>query len=132
MNRLCIFIEACSASASAPWPCRCIDEVITVAAMLSAEHVFAAGQGPESRAAANALTNSAPPGSNAAAQAEAGRKLKQLAEECQGDHLLLLRLYQMWAAAGFTRDFVKAYGLELRGMNFARDIRKQLAGVPCE
>jgi ATP-dependent RNA helicase DHX8/PRP22 len=94
--------------------------------MLSAEHVFASGQGPESRAAANALTNPAPPGSNAA---EAGRKLKQLAEECQGDHLLLLRLYQMWAAAGFTRDFVKAYGLELRGMNFAKDIRKQLAGV---
>jgi ATP-dependent RNA helicase DHX8/PRP22 len=109
--------------------CRCLEEVITVAAMLSAEHVFAAGQGPESRAAANALTNPAPPGSSAAAQAEAGRKLKQLAEECQGDHLLLLRLYQMWAAAGFTRDFVKAYGLELRGMNFARDIRKQLAGM---
>ncbi|KAF6250725.1 DEAH-box nuclear pre-mRNA splicing factor [Scenedesmus sp. NREL 46B-D3] len=105
----------------------CLEEVVTVAAMLSAEHVFAAGQGPESRAAANALTSTAPPGSSAAAQADAGRKLKQLAEECQGDHLLLLRLYQMWAAAGFTRDFVKAYGLELRGMNFARDIRKQLA-----
>lgn len=68
------------------------------------------------------------PGSDAAQQAEAARKLKQLATECQGDHLLLLHLYQLWAAAGFSREFVKSYGLDLRGMNFARDIRKQLAG----
>jgi len=102
----------------------CLDEVITVAAMLSAEHVFAAGQGPDGRApAANGLAPAAAEG-----HAEAARKLKATAAECQGDHLLLLRLYQLWAAAGFSREFVKSYGLDLRGMNFARDIRRQLAG----
>lgn len=30
--------------------------------------------------------------------------------------------------AGFSRDFVQSHGLDLRGMNFSRDIRKQLAG----
>lgn len=65
--------------------------------MLSAEHVFAAGQGPDGRGpAANGLAEN---GGNPQA-AEAARKLKQLAVESQGDHLLLLRLYQMWASAG--------------------------------
>jgi hypothetical protein len=49
--------------------------------------------------------------------------------QVQGDHLLLLALYQLWAAAGFSKEFVRAYGLDLRGMNFAKEVRKQLAGV---
>jgi hypothetical protein len=48
--------------------------------------------------------------------------------QVQGDHLLLLALYQLWAAAGFGKDFVRAHGLDLRGMNFAKEVRKQLAG----
>ncbi|KAF8068452.1 DEAH4 [Scenedesmus sp. PABB004] len=103
----------------------CLEEVITVAAMLSAEHIFAAGHGPEGAAPGNGLARSGGGG----AAPDAGAKLKALAAECQGDHLLLLRLYQLWAADGFGRDFVRATGLDLRGMNFARDIRKQLAAV---
>ena len=49
--------------------------------------------------------------------------------ECQGDHILLLRLYQLWAAGGCSREFCKGYGLDLRGMNFARDVRRQLEGA---
>lgn len=49
--------------------------------------------------------------------------------QVQGDHLLLLTLYQLWAAAGFSKEFVRSYGLDLRGMNFAKEVRRQLAGV---
>eukprot|EP00879_Flechtneria_rotunda_P013602 GHRR01014208.1.p1 GENE.GHRR01014208.1~~GHRR01014208.1.p1 ORF type:complete len:752 (+),score=245.25 GHRR01014208.1:131-2386(+) len=101
-----------------------LDEVVTVAAMLSAEHVFAAGRGADGRITANGLT--APVADK---HAQTAQSLKQLAVECQGDHLLLLRLYNMWAAAGFNKEFVRSYGLDLRGMNFARDIRKQLAAA---
>jgi hypothetical protein len=52
-----------------------------------------------------------------------------LCVQVQGDHLLLLTLYQLWGAAGFGKDFVHSYGLDLRGMNFAREVRKQLAGA---
>lgn len=48
--------------------------------------------------------------------------------QVQGDHLLLLCLYQLWAGAGFSKEFVRAHGLDLRGMNFAKEVRRQLAG----
>lgn len=49
-------------------------------------------------------------------------------EEGLGDHILLLRLWEAWRAAAFHRDFCRDHGLDLRGMNFAKDIRKQLEG----
>jgi ATP-dependent RNA helicase DHX8/PRP22 len=52
-----------------------------------------------------------------------------LTSEGLGDHALLLRLWQLWAAAGCSRDFCRDYGLDLRGMNFARDVRRQLEGA---
>jgi len=55
--------------------------------------------------------------------------LKALMEEGLGDHILLLRLWEGWCAAGFNRDYCRDHGLDLRGMNFAKDIRKQLEGV---
>jgi ATP-dependent RNA helicase DHX8/PRP22 len=110
--------------------------MITVAAMLSAEHVFAAAHGPDvsSGLAPDGLGGGrgGPRGSSApgaAAASESARDhIKRLMQEVQGDHLLLLRLYQLWAMAGHTRDFAKSYGLDLRGMNFAKDIRRQLEG----
>lgn len=53
---------------------------------------------------------------------------QELVAEGAGDHVLLLRLWELWEASGCTRDFCKEYGLDLRGMNFARDIRRQLEG----
>jgi ATP-dependent RNA helicase DHX8/PRP22 len=49
-------------------------------------------------------------------------------EEGLGDHILLLRLWEGWQAAAFNRDYCRDHGLDLRGMNFAKDIRKQLEG----
>ena len=57
-----------------------------------------------------------------------GKNTQNLMEEGLGDHILLLRLWEGWRAAGFNRDFCKDHGLDLRGMNFAKDIRKQLDG----
>ncbi len=42
--------------------------------------------------------------------------------------MLLLRLWEGWEAAGCGRDWAREHGLDLRGMNFARDIRRQLEG----
>lgn len=108
----------------------CLDEMVTVAAMLSAEHVFAGGHGPD---VGNGL---APGGGGAggrgggAGDGGAGRDdLRRLMRECQGDHILLLRLYQLWQAGGCSREFCRGYGLDLRGMNFARDVRRQLEAI---
>ena len=101
--------------------------MITVAAMLSAEHVFASGVAGGGADAADGRQRGAGPGA-AAADEGARAHMKALVEECKGDHMLLLRLYQLWQEAGATRDFCKAYGLDFRGMLFARDIRRQLEG----
>ncbi|GBF98616.1 pre-mRNA-splicing factor ATP-dependent RNA helicase-like [Raphidocelis subcapitata] len=110
----------------------CLDEMVTVAAMLSAEHVFAGGHGPD-------VGNGLAPGGGGGGGGGGGRgggggggrreELSRLMAECQGDHILLLRLYQLWAAGGCSREFCKQYGLDLRGMNFARDVRRQLEGI---
>ena len=49
--------------------------------------------------------------------------------ESAGDHVLMLRLWEVWQASGCSRNCCWEYGLDLRGMNFARDIRRQLEGV---
>jgi ATP-dependent RNA helicase DHX8/PRP22 len=102
--------------------------MITVAAMLSAEHVFAGGHGPD---VGNGLAPDGSRGGGGRGGGGGGKReeLARLMAECQGDHILLLRLYQLWAAGGCTRDFCKTYGLDLRGMNFARDVRRQLEGA---
>lgn len=46
-----------------------------------------------------------------------------------GDHVLLLRVWEEWTAAGCTKQFCFDHGLDLRGMNFARDIHRQLTGA---
>jgi len=92
-----------------------------VAAMLSADHVFASASG---------LTGPQQQQQTEGRQGDAARRLQQVAAQAQGDHLLLLSLYQLWAAAGFSKEFVRSHGLDLRGMNFAREVRKQLAGAP--
>ena len=100
----------------------CLDEMLTVAAMLSAERVFLGGAGPEGGGPSGG-------GGRDGGQPQRREEIARLARECQGDHILLLRLYQLWAAGGFSREFCKSHGLDLRGMNFARDVRRQLEGV---
>lgn len=46
-----------------------------------------------------------------------------------GDHVVLLRVFQAWERDGYRRSFLKRFSLSERGMEFARDIRKQLLGL---
>ena len=50
-------------------------------------------------------------------------------ETKMGDHVVLLRTYEAWARGGHRRRFCEEHGLNDRGMEFARDVRKQLLGV---
>ncbi|KAG2499040.1 hypothetical protein HYH03_003225 [Edaphochlamys debaryana] len=106
----------------------CVPQMISVAAMLSSEHVFLAGQGPGDAAAPSGKEDGRrgpdPPHTRAAKE-----RLRGLMAEGLGDHVLLLRLWEGWAAAGCNKEFARDYGLDLRGLNFARDIRRQLEGV---
>ncbi len=38
----------------------------------------------------------------------------------------MMRLWDAWSASGCSKSCAQEYGLDLRGMNFARDIRRQL------
>lgn len=107
--------------------------MVSVAAMLSSEHVFMAGQGPgdaEQQQQAGGDGPGRQRGEHPAAAA-ARERLKALAAEGLGDHVLLLRLWETWQASGCSKECANQYGLDLRGMNFARDIRRQLEGARC-
>ena len=97
----------------------CVDEMATVAAMLSVERGVhreraAAGGGGDG----DGDRRGAPPES-----------LCSEHERRMGDHVVLMRTYQAWARGGHRRDFCERHGLSDRGMEFARDVRKQLLGV---
>ncbi|KAL6757999.1 DEAH-box nuclear pre-mRNA splicing factor [Haematococcus lacustris] len=101
---------------------QCLPDLITIAAMLSTEHVFAAGQGPADK-------QGGPREGRQAGRAHCSEQLKALMAAGEGDHLLLLRLWDAWRAAGCSREAAQELGLDLRGCNFAREVRRQLEGV---
>ncbi|GLI64430.1 hypothetical protein VaNZ11_007626 [Volvox africanus] len=105
----------------------CFTEMISVAAMLSSEHLFLAGQAPGD------VTNPGGSGGHRSfdnPHARASRdQLRALMAEGLGDHVLLLRLWEGWETAGYSKDFARDHGMDLRGLNFARDIRRQLEAV---
>ncbi|GLC37757.1 hypothetical protein PLESTB_001473700 [Pleodorina starrii] len=108
----------------------CVREMVSVAAMLSSEHLFLAGQGPGDAANPGGPDSRRSSSSDAAPAIRAAReRLRSLMAEGLGDHVLLLRLWEGWEAAGCGRDYAREHGLDLRGLNFARDIRRQLEAV---
>ena len=46
-----------------------------------------------------------------------------------GVHVLLLRLWQAWNAAGCSTEWCRDLGIDSRAMRFARDVRRQLENV---
>lgn len=98
----------------------CVAEMAVVAAMLSVERVYV-GRGGADRGADR--------GAEMGADRGAGRRPPDFAtpeERAAGDHVVLLRAFQAWDASPRRRDFAEAHGLNERGMEFARDVRKQL------
>lgn len=101
---------------------RCLPEMVIVAAMLSAERVFLGGEGPgDDKGAAR--------GEGGQMREQRKERLRPLMQEGQGDHVLLLRLWEEWERHNFSRQFCDEYGLDLRGMNFAKEIKRQLEGI---
>ncbi|MEW5299446.1 MAG: hypothetical protein WDW36_002464 [Sanguina aurantia] len=115
----------------------CLPELMTVAAMLSAEHVFSAGHGPgdalksllQQQQKQQQQHQQPRHGGGRSHVTSAPAALQSLIAEGLGDHVLLLRLWEGWQESGCSRDGAGALGLDVRGMNFARDVRRQLEGV---
>ncbi|EIE25953.1 putative ATP-dependent RNA helicase [Coccomyxa subellipsoidea C-169] len=88
----------------------CLPETLTAAAMLSAETIFLGNRQGE--------------------LSEQGRAaLAELMKEGLGDHILMLRIFQAWERNSFSSKWCKDMGLDVRGMHFAREVRKQLADL---
>ncbi len=105
---------------------QCLDEMLTVAAMLSPEgSIFIGNKGPEQLILANDTNNTS--------HQQLGQHAKFLLNEMMvdglGDHILLLRLWQAWNAAGCSPEWCREMGIDARAMRFARDVRRQLENV---
>ncbi|KAG6542974.1 hypothetical protein Mapa_015666 [Marchantia paleacea] len=89
----------------------CLDQALTVAAVLSCESIFynAPRQGKEKKRAREhgSLPN--------------GRGL--------GDHIQYLQIYDAWEKNNFDFEWCKENGLQIRSMKFARDVRRQLGQI---
>ncbi|GAB4840579.1 hypothetical protein Ancab_021348 [Ancistrocladus abbreviatus] len=46
-----------------------------------------------------------------------------------GDHIQLLQIYESWDKTGHDPEWCKEHGLQVRGMMFVKDVRKQLAQI---
>ncbi|CAL0329725.1 unnamed protein product [Lupinus luteus] len=90
----------------------CISEALTVAAMLSAETALlsAPGRSKTERKRKNPVTN-LPDGSGL------------------GDHIQLLQIYECWDQTDYDIGWCKDNGLQVRGMLFVKDVRKQLSQI---
>ena len=96
----------------------CADEMCTVAAMLSAERIFAPM--PKGQHGQQHSRNT---------PAGIPESVLALDTERVGDHIMLMRLYEQWARCDFSAQFCTEHSVQLRGMNFAKDVRRQLLGV---
>jgi ATP-dependent RNA helicase DHX8/PRP22 len=85
----------------------CADEIITIIAMLSVPNVF---YRPKDKAA------------------QADQKKAAFAQP-EGDHLVLLAVYQAWKHNRFSMPWASENFLQGRGLKQAQDIRKQIIGI---
>ncbi|XP_047163618.1 probable pre-mRNA-splicing factor ATP-dependent RNA helicase DEAH4 isoform X2 [Vigna umbellata] len=88
----------------------CLSEALTVAAMLSAETTLLPVQRKTEKKRKHSISNLAE-----------GSGL--------GDHIHLLQIYQCWDQSDFDIGWCKDNGLQVRGMLFVRDVRKQLSQI---
>lgn len=117
----CVYLRGASAALDL---CRwLLPQMLTVAAMLSAESIFSGNRGPDIGQRDGGRQGQGTPSSSSR-----GREiLKRLVAEKAGDHVLLLRVWEVWARSNYDKGMVRDLGLDSRGMRFARDVRRQLA-----
>eukprot|EP00249_Psilotum_nudum_P003089 c16414_g1_i1 orf=285-2411(+) len=87
----------------------CLNQALTVAAMLSCESLF--------MPMFSKLTNKK--------RHHEDRKLPD--GKGLGDHIQLLQIYEDWQQAGCDPDWCKKHGLQVRSMLFAKEVRHQLS-----
>lgn len=91
----------------------CLNQALTVAAMLSCESVFASF-----------------PSKSAPTSKKRELEFKDLPDgKGLGDHIQLLQIYEEWQQAGYNYEWCQQHGIQARSMMFAREVRKQLSGI---
>ncbi|XP_038714325.1 probable pre-mRNA-splicing factor ATP-dependent RNA helicase DEAH4 isoform X2 [Tripterygium wilfordii] len=93
----------------------CLSQALTVVAMLSAETTLL-------------------PGRSKGASKGAEKKRKHTPLELPdgsgwGDHIQLLQIFEQWDQNGYDVDWCKDHELQVRGMMFVKDVRKQLCQI---
>ncbi|CAI5937583.1 unnamed protein product [Closterium sp. NIES-64] len=96
----------------------CLPDAIAVAAMLSADVSTPSGGGKDGGRRGGGRGGGG------------GGDLVALPDgEGYGDHIRWLQVYRGWEASGFQASWCKQRGLQLRSMNFARDVARQLTAA---
>ncbi|XP_028076915.1 probable pre-mRNA-splicing factor ATP-dependent RNA helicase DEAH4 isoform X2 [Camellia sinensis] len=89
----------------------CLSQALTVAAMLSAETTLLPGRSKSTEKKRKHDSSDLPNGSG------------------WGDHIQLLQIYELWDQTDYDVDWCKDNNLQVRGMKFVRDVRKQLSQI---
>lgn len=89
----------------------CLSQALTVAAMLSAETTLLPGRSKSTEKKRKHTSLELPDGSG------------------WGDHIQLLQIYECWDEYDYDVNWVKDNGLQVRGMMFVKDVRKQLCQI---
>uniref|UniRef100_A0A1J3ISA6 RNA helicase n=1 Tax=Noccaea caerulescens TaxID=107243 RepID=A0A1J3ISA6_NOCCA len=89
----------------------CLSQALTVVAMLSAETTLLPGRSKPNEKKRKHEESSLPDGSGF------------------GDHIQLLQIFECWDRNNYDTQWCKENGLQVRGMVFVRDVRKQLCQI---
>eukprot|EP00261_Vitis_vinifera_P036203 XP_019077446.1 PREDICTED: probable pre-mRNA-splicing factor ATP-dependent RNA helicase DEAH4 isoform X3 [Vitis vinifera] len=91
--------------------CGCLSQALTVAAMLSAETTLLPGRSKSTEKKRKHTPTDLPDGSG------------------WGDHIQLLQIFEQWDQTDYDPNWCKDHGLQVRGMMFVKDVRKQLSQI---
>ncbi|XP_057811120.1 probable pre-mRNA-splicing factor ATP-dependent RNA helicase DEAH4 [Salvia miltiorrhiza] len=91
--------------------CGCLSQALTVAAMLSAETTLLIGQSKSADKKRKHTPSNLPDGSGF------------------GDHIQFLQIFELWHQTDYHIDWCKENNLQVRGMKFVKDVRKQLCQI---
>ncbi|KAF4404815.1 hypothetical protein G4B88_006201 [Cannabis sativa] len=89
----------------------CLSQALTVASMLSAETMLLPGRSKNTEKKRKQEHLDLPDGSG------------------WGDHIQLLQIYECWHQTDYDIDWLKDHGLQVRGMKFVKDVRRQLGQI---
>ncbi|KAF3431080.1 hypothetical protein FNV43_RR25810 [Rhamnella rubrinervis] len=89
----------------------CLSQALTVAAMLSAETTLLPNRSKNTEKKRKHNHMDLPDGSG------------------WGDHIQLLQIFEFWHQTNYSIDWCKDNGLQVRGMKFVKDVRRQLAQI---